>query len=618
MRIKSLLINTNVHVEFSLLIYATPKYRVFSSQRVTMVSDAQCLAKVQSKQWNLEEVQCDFYQERRILSIIYATILLAIYLPTMIYGIYNLFQWKHTVIMQKRHYGLSVAIAILFLLDLIFMAVYIIVYGGAADFQTSGPILTVFIGIYAIIVMYLIFIKVWLHYYDVKFNTISLATSWKSVVNPDASMDTDNWYLKHKQTYGNRKYLLKKLVMLGVIIVLLWLLVQIITTPLLNSNQTTTLDAAIIIMFGVIPIVLTMHIAFCKIPSFHDNFYIKKEAKYIQLVTIFCCALIGGQIIGLYLYDKKARVVAVLTFFFLLATSAFIFVMIVTLWVVRKNYDALTIIKRRSQAASTYRMALELGNAGPGDISPVSSNATTTADTDMVDFAEVQRPKATAMEKLIKNQYGFELLATHLAHEFSMELLLSLIELTQYKQCIHSYVFNNNKGKNENESKNEPLMEISEEDGGQFNMNGCVKFPDEMMPKSRIVYGTLEETYVELLSTKINSESQGINYDSYNLKIGELKVRAYQLYKRYITIGSEHEINVSYNTRKRLIGLMHDIDSWIDNDLDGRNIKDALLFLFKLFDSAIDETRGLLQFSFSRLKASAAYKTYLRKNNDSF
>ena len=132
----------------------------------------------------------------------------------------------------------------------------------------------------------------------------------------------------------------------------------------------------------------------------------------------------------------------------------------------------------------------------------------------------------------------------------------------------------------------------------------------EMVPRSKIVYGELGDEYAQIL--KVNRFHNGCQQ-----KIAEFKLSDYGLYQKYIAVGSEYEINIAYGVRKTLSDMMGNIDLWMNNDLHGcrDDAKKGLLFLFETFDIAIDETRALLQFSFSRLQASPAYRAYVKMTN---
>ena len=564
-----------------------------------MATDTWCFARVESGDLDLEQYQCTFFRGRRILSMIYFVINVIVYVPIMLYGIQQIYKFRNTVIMQKRHYGLSIAIAICTLLQVLFISAMLLFLGSYAKWEPFGPLFFIMANIIGFCLIYIIFIKTWIHYYDIKCNATSCSKAWKSVINPD-SVDTahNNWFLKHRQTFGNPKYLLKWImiggIITGIFIVVLDVILVNKTNKKTNSRDLiTVINGAIIIIICMFPIIMTLYIG-CRIPSFHDPFHIETEAKYVEIVTFASISLSVIQLILLYVYGPILRIIAVLTFWLLFTTLAFIFTLIVTIWALKKNENALYHIDRQSVAQSPYRMHLELTKVeSMQKSSSISANSTSLSKSKL------------KLQDIVQDKYGFQLLTTHLGHEFSMELILSLIEMLQFKRCIHEYVHQNEEIKD--------LIDENEEQNEWDILNdicfGC------MVPPSIIVYGNLEDEYLRMLTECANNGKCK--------KIAEYKIRAYKLYKRYIRIGCEYEINIGYGTRGTLIRLMNDIQNWLDNELDVENgndndqvkeKKERLLFLFNLFDGAIDETRGLLKFSFSRLKTSAAFEQYVANN----
>ena len=71
-------------------------------------------------------------------------------------------------------------------------------------------------------------------------------------------------------------------------------------------------------------------------------------------------------------------------------------------------------------------------------------------------------------------------------------------------------------------------------------------FGDDI-PKSGIVYRYHEDNNIE--------------------KYMKLKLKIYDLYKKYIEIGSKYEINISYNQRNKLMDLMGNKQKWLNNDI---------------------------------------------------
>lgn len=93
----------------------------------------------------------------------------------------------------------------------------------------------------------------------------------------------------------------------------------------------------------------------------------------------------------------------------------------------------------------------------------------------------------------------------------------------------------------------------------------------------------------------------GKNEDNGDMLYG-IKSRGYKLYEKYIEIGSEFEINISWDQRQPLIDIFEDKNKLLnDTNIDIQDI-------FYLFEIAKEEMVSLLNFSFSRYEQQVEYQ----------
>merc|ERR1712039_166411 len=150
----------------------------------------------------------------------------------------------------------------------------------------------------------------------------------------------------------------------------------------------------------------------------------------------------------------------------------------------------------------------------------------------------------------------------HLSNEFSMELLLSLIEFIQFKLAIQA----NN------------VNQETTTDTGTFYLTVELA---ECIPKSSIV---VDETQ-------------------------DFEQKALRLYQKYVRIGSEYEINIHSSLRKH---LMDRFDEQANSNVNQahspvrRDSNDAT-DLQCVFDECCKEMIKLLGFSLTRFKAKPEY-----------
>ena len=144
---------------------------------------------------------------------------------------------------------------------------------------------------------------------------------------------------------------------------------------------------------------------------------------------------------------------------------------------------------------------------------------------------EIESPRRS-LRLILSDEDAFKLYMQHIIGEMCMESLLALIEFTQFKQyLVESFEL-------DPEDKD---CDIGEEIYAQF--------PD-CVPKSDIVYTNDIEHEMEDKSKLVVS----------------FRKKAYGLYYKYVKVGSEFEINISYRMRMTLDSLMKDYEKWMSDD----------------------------------------------------
>lgn len=78
------------------------------------------------------------------------------------------------------------------------------------------------------------------------------------------------------------------------------------------------------------------------------------------------------------------------------------------------------------------------------------------------------------------------------------------------------------------------------------------------------------------------------------------KMKAIKLYEKYVESGAEHEINISSDTRRRLIWFLHDPAKWRETEVSRKQ----LLLLFK---PLLREMQMLLHLSLLRFRTQPEF-----------
>ena len=161
--------------------------------------------------------------------------------------------------------------------------------------------------------------------------------------------------------------------------------------------------------------------------------------------------------------------------------------------------------------------------------------------------------------------------AINYIYRYSMELLLSYIEISQYQKYV---------------------IELSNE---EININ-VDKYKQMVLPSNLPVssilqkerkYGTESIKNEKTQSTAMNEQLESANIDN------NLKLKGYSLYKKYIKIGSEFEINIIWQQREALMEVF-------DNHSVLLNNQTTMNHIFQLFEVCKEEMVTLMGYSLDR------------------
>ena len=339
------------------------------------------------------------------------------------------------------------------------------------------------------------------------------------------------------------------------------------------------------ICFYLGPMVLAA-IMFCKLPSFQDTIYIDKEMKFIVIGLIMASLLYFGCTVfavmnpdSLWIQLISARLLPG----FIAICTAFVMSFLSTFLILRFLNRGDEMIMTKFHAAPRDEPPELSKSRSIGGAASVSRSR---KDSRSYNIRDIQLPA-------ILNDDGlYDLFMYHLMSEFSMECLLAFTEFEQYRSTCHD-VFG---------------MELQ----SMGDMRNVILA--ENIPKSAIVYGDDGDINNENNNDhgkniqKCNTMMQfGINSDD---KLSLFKLKAYRLYIKYIAVGSEFEINISYTERNRLMSMMDDQEKWMSKDTQIDINK-----LGNLFQNCCDQIYGLMNDSSIRFKSTKEFKKYATRKH---
>lgn len=170
--------------------------------------------------------------------------------------------------------------------------------------------------------------------------------------------------------------------------------------------------------------------------------------------------------------------------------------------------------------------------------------------------------ESISLQMVLEDKESLHLLMLHLSQSFSMEILLSLIEFVQFQDVLMDKL---------NVSPPPHAMSI--------------EFP-ESIPISEII------------------ESQMANTDKLPMLTVAKRI-AHGLHLKYIAIGGEYEINISYAQRSRLQRALGDLQRLSAMDINAAT-------LFNLFEKCKKEMMAYLGDHFSRFRRQKEFKKVIK------
>eukprot|EP01084_Bolivina_argentea_P144088 252890_1 len=317
------------------------------------------------------------------------------------------------------------------------------------------------------------------------------------------------------------------------------------TVSFFITHTTQIMERAIFgCIFMFIPAIYHIIIVY-KIPIFHDYYFIHRESKLHGKLSIVL--LISCVVSQMFIFKNKpiAGLISILTIPYIL----FLMIYVSTFMVMSKNIN----------------------------------------QKDSDNISDAQRVRSHSMQisldDILSDSKSLHLFMVHLTKEFSIELILSYIEFYQFQEfCLNE--INSVKIIIHTDDKRE-IMD-TQPHVETMHMNDL-----KNVPKSQIVHETCSS----------------IKFDLTNLHkqiLADSKMKAHELYNKYIAQGSKFEINISDKMRKKLINILEDKDNLMNK------ININLADLVKLFEEPKNEMKMLLQYSYERFKDSEEYEEVIK------
>lgn len=539
------------------------------------------------KDWSLKS-NADIQTKTATLCCMITTgLFILCYAPYLLYHFRRYYKQHNHIVFKKRKNKITHWVCGLFIFKLFYGA---IMYNAFLIYDATSLTFNILLAIDDWVLMVILYFWVWRFYilfFELNWTINVLDNEWMVLLN--SSSTQRNWYLMKKKTFGNDKWIFLRYILPLIIISCLLLANNVVLGQLFGNNYRAW---GIIQLWGamieIIPFIILIFI-FCKFKrnQFDDQFFILQELKYIFIaLSIDNTANILVFVGTTFLWQNSLFYHIIIPCFAynVIWGSQFVACVISTKWVNNKvfsivQFNQYSILRKKlsfgiDESVSSVQF-LQINQNKGGGKQVNDSGFSSTSHSGTVSSYTSNKNKEL-FYKLISKQKGFHAFMLHLSKEFSMETLLFLIEVIQFQNYIKSHC-------NHDLFSDKPGTSLYEK----------IVFPPDI-PKSDIVYAD---------DFKMN----GDNNNNDHILLYSLKIKAIQIYRKYIKPQSELEINISYHGRRILTKLMgHDevTQAWLIN-----NTNPPLQFkeLLDLYDEACNQIFALVIDSFNRFKYTNKY-----------
>ena len=586
----------------------------------------------------------------------------------MSYSLKSFNKVREHFIFKKRHSAITMVLVIVMILNTI-NATLIIIFDHILLKWMRFSIVSIilyqqYMSIF-ILILFTVSLKVYLSFYDINYSQTIINNEWKSLIDPTIADGDINWYIKHKNTIGNSKYWIKYLVLIYALSLISTYSLEawLCWSPNNYSKCYFYLDSfeyfqyrqivanyenSVAVIFALIAWLITIIIRF-RTNSFEDNFHIRME---IQLLLISSLAILFNiphayvcyaiehkkykQLLGTTNHENIENIwciSAILTITQYQAWSVY-GTYILTIWTIKKNKHWLKLFENEigNTSINTTISARTSFHLDPlhrkvSDVALSTFNLSTINDEHTIpekSISSLSHKSATnndknnkiELDKILKTEEGFTSFMYHLSTEFSIEVLISLIEFYQYKYYIQSVLSQNEDTYfGENNNNNDKIQDILKKSNKMIPQSHIIKINNFENEEFAIKYKLEYANYIGMVYKKNTQLKEYDDPTKYKL-LFECMIMSYEIFNKYINIGCLAEININYFVRQELIDIYDDMEigDFIEYHINEKlingnsNIDEEIEFYYHIFDDCCEEMIKLMGYSFSRFCQTSLFQ----------
>eukprot|EP01084_Bolivina_argentea_P030839 57086_1 len=550
-----------------------------------------------------------------------------IYMPIIFVNGHKTCANRQHIVFKKRWCKISIIVIFIIVNKLLFESVVLTVKYLIPNIDDIGMLELLFSCVDSLFefgILYCWVWRFWLLSYECKLLVYMNKNKWQSIINDHYyknKQDAPNyWYLENKKSFGNYyfcgKYIIIPLLLTSSLVKIALLVLQHYA---IESNIAKYIFTSFDAINYLIPLFILLNI-FRGIPKVWDNFYICSELRKICMVLIIDdIAYITRLFLELNVDNDNYKWLIDVIQINLTCFAQFVCVMIATHWV--NNKVSNIIQNNKFELFNIEESRMPLINVRSKTVTTFSSNP-------------INQPSLT---DILSNYKSVDIFTKHLMAEYSIECLMSLVEMLQFQQFVYKKYF-----------RNFHYSQTITEDYFHESLFKKINFPNSV-PKSKIIYGKqytnteysinnnqtqfVQSTSKSKSNTKNKSKKTNfndiialhedqeiatvqVNQETIDNKSDEsvedikksLTIKAKQIYLKYIAVGSHYEVNIAWCLRNRLIKLFNSNDN--NNKKSNGKVLNEFDFCdyIDLYDEVCNEMYKLMRDSYDRFRRKNEYQ----------
>eukprot|EP01083_Nonionella_stella_P158065 513903_1 len=398
-------------------------------------------------------------------------------------------------------------------------------------------------------------VRLWIMYYKMNHMNAVSNNQWESVIDNTSMMH--NWYLMHSTTFGCLRWVMKR-------VFVYYIFVSISSMVLLVHFGFTAHTQCVDCFFYSVPIlfILYLYTTLLRKKQIHDNFLFYLEFKTTNRIFM----------IGLSLYAFAPLMFALDPYYADMWTAMLGVTILTGPTVISALYIPRMILqnilwsdvtphrKKLNDVVSPGSSVASLSPPCPSDTKSPSNSTISYVVSEV--YAESH--KRVYLDEIFVNKVYTQYFIHHVIKEFSLECVLSWIEMKQFGYYLYTQ-----------------LKALDVNLSTDPTINRDIEPLAQHVPQSTIVY-----------CTEINDRKEKVMHN--------FKDKFVALYDKYIEDKAEYEVNISYELKERLdcFKSMHESDAWNVNEKE----------LLGVFHEVIAEMRIFMNTSLQRFTKSVEWK----------